>query len=34
MMATALIYALPPVVVFFALRRYMMAGLTMGRVSV
>jgi multiple sugar transport system permease protein len=34
MMATAIVYALPPVVVFFALRRYMMAGLTMGGVSV
>jgi multiple sugar transport system permease protein len=28
MMAAALIYALPPVVIFFALRRAMMAGLT------
>jgi multiple sugar transport system permease protein len=33
MMATAIVYALPPVVIFFALRRYMMAGLTMGGVK-
>ncbi len=32
MMATAIVYALPPVAIFFALRRYMMAGLTMGGV--
>jgi multiple sugar transport system permease protein len=30
MMATALIYSLPPIVIFFALRRYMAAGLTRG----
>lgn len=33
MMATAIVYALPPVVIFFALRRYMMAGLAMGSVK-
>lgn len=33
MMATAIVYALPPVAIFFALRRYMMAGLTMGSVK-
>ena len=33
MMATAIVYALPPVIIFFALRRYMMAGLTMGSVK-
>ena len=30
MMATALIYCLPPIVIFYALRRYMAAGLTRG----
>jgi multiple sugar transport system permease protein len=30
MMATAILYALPPIVVFYALRRYMAAGLTRG----
>jgi multiple sugar transport system permease protein len=30
MMAAAIIYALPPIVVFYALRRYMAAGLTRG----
>ena len=30
MMATALLYCLPPIVVFYALRRYMAAGLTRG----
>jgi multiple sugar transport system permease protein len=30
MMAAALIYALPPIVIFYALRRYMAAGLTRG----
>jgi multiple sugar transport system permease protein len=30
MMATALIYSLPPIAIFFALRRYMAAGLTRG----
>ncbi len=33
MMATAILYALPPVALFFALRRYMAAGLTMGAVK-
>ena len=33
MMATALIYSLPPVAIYFALRRYMVAGLTMGAVK-
>ena len=32
MMATAILYALPPVVIFFALRRWMLAGLTLGGV--
>ena len=31
MMAAAILYALPPVAIFFALRRTMMAGLTRGR---
>jgi len=30
MMATALLYALPPIVIFYALRRFMAAGLTRG----
>ena len=30
MMATALLYCLPPIVIFYALRRYMAAGLTRG----
>jgi multiple sugar transport system permease protein len=30
MMATAILYALPPIVIFYALRRYMAAGLTRG----
>ena len=30
MMALALVYSLPPIVVYYALRRYMVAGLTMG----
>jgi multiple sugar transport system permease protein len=30
MMATAMIYSLPPIVIFYALRRYMAAGLTRG----
>jgi multiple sugar transport system permease protein len=30
MMAAAIIYALPPIVIFYALRRYLAAGLTMG----
>ncbi len=33
MMATSIVYALPPVAIFFALRRYMMAGLTIGGVK-
>ena len=32
MMATAIIYSLPPIVIFYALRRYMAAGLTRGAV--
>jgi multiple sugar transport system permease protein len=32
MMAAAIIYSLPPIAAFFALRRYMAAGLTMGGV--
>jgi multiple sugar transport system permease protein len=32
MMATAIIYSLPPVAIFFALRRYLAAGLTVGGV--
>src|SRR6266542_2889497 len=30
MMATAIIYAVPPIVIFYALRRYLAAGLTRG----
>ncbi len=33
MMAAAMIYCVPPIAVFFALRRYMAAGLTMGGVK-
>ena len=33
MMATALIYSLPPVAIYFVLRRYMVAGLTMGAIK-
>ena len=33
MMATAIIYSLPPIVIFYALRRYMAAGLTRGAVK-
>ena len=33
MMATAIIYSLPPIVIFYALRRYMVTGLTMGAVK-
>jgi ABC-type glycerol-3-phosphate transport system permease component len=33
MMAIAIQYSLPPVVIFYALRRYMVAGLTMGAVK-
>jgi multiple sugar transport system permease protein len=30
MMAIAIIYSLPPIAIYFALRRYMVAGLTFG----
>jgi ABC-type glycerol-3-phosphate transport system permease component len=30
MMAAAMLYALPPIAVFYAVRRYMAAGLTAG----
>jgi multiple sugar transport system permease protein len=33
MMATSVIYALPPVVIYYVFRRYMSAGLTMGGVK-
>ena len=33
MMAAAIIYSLPPIVIFYALRRYMAAGLTRGAVK-
>jgi multiple sugar transport system permease protein len=33
MVAAALIYSLPPILIFFGLRRYMAAGLTMGSVK-
>ena len=33
MMATAIIYALPPVAIYYAFRRRMSAGLTMGGVK-
>ena len=33
MMATAVIYSLPPIVIFYALRRYMTEGLTRGAVK-
>jgi multiple sugar transport system permease protein len=33
MMATAIIYALPPVAIYYAFRRRMTAGLTMGGVK-
>ena len=33
MMATAVVYALPPVVIYYAFRRYMSTGLTMGGVK-
>jgi multiple sugar transport system permease protein len=32
MMATAMVYALPPIAVYYGLRRYMVAGLTLGSV--
>ncbi len=33
MMATAIIYSVPPIVIFYALRRYMAAGLTRGAIK-
>jgi len=33
MMATAIVYALPPIAMYYAFRRYMAAGLTMGGVK-
>jgi multiple sugar transport system permease protein len=33
MMALAIVYALPPIAIFYALRRYIAAGLTMGGVK-
>ena len=33
MMATAIVYALPPIAIYYAFRRYMAAGLTMGGVK-
>jgi multiple sugar transport system permease protein len=30
MMAIALVYSLPPIAIYFALRRFMVAGLAMG----
>ena len=33
MMAIAIIYSLPPIAIYFALRRYMVAGLTMGGIK-
>jgi multiple sugar transport system permease protein len=33
MMATAIIYAVPPIVLYYGFRRYMAAGLTMGGVK-
>jgi ABC-type glycerol-3-phosphate transport system permease component len=33
MMAAAIIYALPPIAIFFALRRYVAGGLTFGGVN-
>jgi multiple sugar transport system permease protein len=33
MMATAIVYAVPPIVLYYAFRRYMAAGLTMGGVK-
>jgi len=33
MMATAIVYALPPIAIFYALRRFMTAGLTFGGVG-
>jgi multiple sugar transport system permease protein len=33
MMAIAIVYSVPPIVIFYALRRYMAAGLTAGGVK-
>jgi multiple sugar transport system permease protein len=33
MMATAIVYALPPIAIYYAFRRRMAAGLTMGGVK-
>ena len=33
MMATAIIYSIPPVAAYYAFRRYMTSGLTMGGVK-
>jgi multiple sugar transport system permease protein len=33
MMATAIIYALPPIVIYYVFRRHMSSGLTMGGVK-
>jgi multiple sugar transport system permease protein len=33
MMSTAIVYSLPPIAIYYALRRYMVAGLTMGGVK-
>jgi multiple sugar transport system permease protein len=33
MMAVALVYSIPPIAVYYVLRRYMVAGLTMGGVK-
>jgi len=33
MMAIAIVYSLPPIAIYFALRRYMVAGLTMGSIK-
>jgi multiple sugar transport system permease protein len=33
MMATAIVYALPPIAIYYALRRYMVAGLALGGVK-
>ena len=33
LMSLAIVYSLPPIAVYYALRRYMVAGLTMGGVK-
>jgi multiple sugar transport system permease protein len=33
MMATAIVYSLPPIAIYFALRRFMVAGLAVGGVK-